>query len=104
MTTQDCSPYRDDILRHFVQGTKLRPEAREHYAACVHCMTAVTAALGNHRVGPSPDGQGAGPLPGSAGRNSAPLPEAARRALAHGRQVLERVFGIRPRSRPGVSG
>ena len=103
MTTHDCSPYRDEILRHFGNGTEMRPGVQEHYADCVRCMTAVTAALSGNVAGPSPNGRGAVPVCGSAPRNSATLPEAARRALAHGRQVLDRVFGIPPDGRPAAS-
>ncbi len=95
MIAQDCGPYRDEILGHFGNGTDLRPEAREHYAGCVHCMTAVTAALSSKVVGPSRNGLGAGGVDGSARGKAAARPEAACRALAHGSQVLERVFGIR---------
>src|SRR5437016_3548397 len=102
MTTQDCSPYRDEILRHFGNGTDLRPEAREHYAGCVHCMTAVTAALSGNLADSSSDGRGAVRVRGSAARKPAARPEAAQRALAHGRHVLERVFGIRSGSSPGA--
>jgi hypothetical protein len=102
MTTQDCSPYGDEILRHFGNGTELRPEAREHYAGCVHCMTAVTAALSSNVAGTPLDGLGAGPVRGPAASKPVALPEAARRALAHGRQVLERVFGIRSGSGSGT--
>ncbi len=91
MIAQDCAAYRDEILGHFGNGTALRPEAREHYAGCVHCMTAVTAALSGNVAGPSRNGLGAGGVDGSAGGK----PEAACRALAHGSRVLERVFGIR---------
>jgi hypothetical protein len=102
MTTQDCSAYRDDILRHFGNGAELRPEARQHYAGCVHCMTAVTAALSSRARDTSLDGRSAEPVCGSAGKASAALPDAARRALTHGRQVLERLFGIRGESGPGA--
>jgi hypothetical protein len=94
MTTPECSTYRNEILRHFINGTELRPEFREHYAGCVHCMTAVTAALHGNEAGGSANGRGAGAVRGSAARESATVPEAARRALAHGRKVLDRVFGI----------
>jgi len=102
MTPPDCSPYRDEILCHFGNGTELRPEAREHYAGCVHCMTAVTAALSGNLAGPSRNGRGPIPVRGSAASKPVPLPEAARQALAHGSQVLERVFGIRSGSGPGT--
>jgi hypothetical protein len=94
MTSQDCVPYRAEILRHFDDGAGLRPEARAHYAGCVHCMTAVTAALSGKTNGLSPDGHGA------AARTPTAVPDAARRALAHGNQVLGRVFGIRAPSGP----
>jgi hypothetical protein len=95
MSAQDCSSYRDEILHYFGNGTALRPEAREHYAGCVHCMAAVTAALSGTVAAASLDGRG------SANGKPAPLSDAARQALAHGRQVLERVFGIRSSSDPG---
>jgi hypothetical protein len=88
MTTHDCASYRDEIVHHFGNGRDLRAEAREHYSGCVHCMTAVTAALSGDVAATSCDGRG--PAEGK----PAALSEAARRALAHGRQVLERVFGI----------
>ena len=100
MTTQECSPFRDEILRHFSNGTELRPEAREHYAACVHCMTAVTAALKGNVAGALANGRGAARVRGSSAKKSETLPAAARRALAHGRPVLDRVFGIRSGSGP----
>jgi hypothetical protein len=86
MTAQTCSAHRDVILDHFINGTELRTEARDHYGHCVHCMTAVTAALCTN-----------GPI--SRGKAAA-LPEAARRARDHGRQVLERAFGIRSANDP----
>lgn len=103
MTTQDCSPYRAEILHHFGNGTELRCEAREHYIGCVQCMTAVTAALSGNVPVPSPNGRNAPPVGGPAGRKPATGSEAARRALAHGRQVLDRVFSIRSGSGPSVS-
>ncbi len=95
MSTPNCSPHRDVILRHFLTGSPLGPEARQHYAGCVHCMAATTAALTRNGT-PGPPGQdGAAGLNGSAA-GAAPAPEPARRALDHGRHVLEREFGIRP--------
>ena len=77
MTTPNCTPYRDEILRHSDNGTERRPEAREQYAGCVHCMTAVTAALSGNVTGPSFDGRGAVPVRGAPRRKPAALPEAA---------------------------
>jgi hypothetical protein len=95
MTAQDCSSYRNEILRHFANVTELRPEAREHYAACIHCMTGVTAALSGNVAGTSPDRRGAVRVPGVAAGKPPALPEEARRAMPRGRQVLQRLFGIR---------
>jgi hypothetical protein len=88
MCQEKCSLYRDEILRHFSDGAKMRPEARTHYAECVDCMAAVTAVL-SRNVSSSTSMNGRG-----SDGEARPVPEAARRALAHGAQVLERVFGI----------
>jgi hypothetical protein len=61
-------------------------------------MTAVTAALSGKVDGTSLNGISPGPVRTRGGKKLAPLPEAARRALAHGSLVLERVFGIRSAS------
>ncbi len=103
MIAPDCGPYRDEILGHFGNGTELRPEAREHYAGCVHCMAAVTAALSCKVAVPSRNGLGAGGVVGSPAGRPAARPEAACRALAHGSQVLERVFGIRSGNDSGTA-
>jgi len=98
-------PCRDEILRQFVNGTALGAEARGHYATCVHCMTAVTEALSRNVAGPPPPrARGAVRTRGtSAGEPAAP-PEPARRALEHGRRVLEREFGIRAGDGPSGPG
>jgi hypothetical protein len=95
MTTPDCVPFRDEILHHFGDGTALRPEAHKHYAGCVHCMTAVTAALSGKVAGTLLNGANTDSVQGSAERKPAEPCEEARRALAHGSAVLERAFGIR---------
>lgn len=102
MTTRDCCPYRDAVLHHFTSGAALAPEGREHYAACVHCMTAVTAALSGNMADMSNDGPGAVRACASAPKKPVALPVAACQAVAHGRQVLERVFGIRSGNGPTV--
>lgn len=94
MTTPNCSPYRDEILRHFVNGSKLSREAGEHYTACVHCMTAVTTALSNNLADTPKDGQAEVRVRGTSRGKAATVPEAARRAFEHGRRVLQREFGI----------
>jgi len=88
MATSACSAYRDEILRHFVDGTALSAGAREHYVGCVHCMTEATAVL-NREMGSLPE--------------HSTLPEPALQALKHGRDVLQREFGIRSRSALGQS-
>jgi hypothetical protein len=84
MTAPDCPHCRDEILSHFRDGTPLGPAAREHYAGCADCMTEVTALLSQRAV-PRVRTRGGTP--------SAAVPDAARRALEHGRQVFAREFG-----------
>ncbi len=85
--------YRDEILRHFADGTPWSATARAHYAECLECIAAVTAMLARQA------GATAGTVESSQGQVSvttpaSSLPEGAQRALEHGRQVLAREFGI----------
>jgi hypothetical protein len=82
--------YRDEIIQHFRDGTPWSAAARAHYAGCLECMTEVTAVLA----------QQADAMKETRGNSATPapeLPEAAQRALQHGRQVLAREFGIKTR-------
>ena len=65
-------------------------------------MMAVTGALSGNMADTSNDGRGAVRVRGSAGKMPTAPPEAARRAVTHGRQVLERAFGIQSGNDPGV--
>jgi hypothetical protein len=78
MATPDCTPYRDEIVAHFLAQTPLPAELREHYAGCAHCIAAVTRGL-SRGVTTETDH----------------ILEAAWRALEHGQRVLEREFGIK---------
>jgi hypothetical protein len=102
MTPPHCSLHREQILRHFLDGTALDPQTRAHYAECVHCMTAVTEVLSGNANGTPPGRSAVQTRAGSAGQPPAPA-EPASRALEHGRQVLEREFGIRPGAGPTQS-
>lgn len=116
MTPPACSPYRDEILGHFLDGRVLSAEARKHYSGCVHCMTAATSLLSRNVAGVSEQVSvtermvGAfgtvykAPDRGDDGTEPAALPEPARRALEHGREVLDREFGVRSRRSPSPSG
>jgi hypothetical protein len=86
MNTPDCTHHRDAIIRHFRDGEPWGAEARDHYAGCLDCITEVTSLLSQQADGVTV------PVCGSASQT--PLPEPARRALAHGEQVLKRMFGI----------
>lgn len=80
MTTQECANHRTEILRHFEHnGSPLSPQAKAHYAGCPDCIRAVTELFTRKITPPA---------------NGTPLSDGARRALEHGRQVLEREFGI----------
>jgi hypothetical protein len=83
MTECDCSPYRDEILRRFIEGSPMSAAARTHYVGCVACIMAVSEQLDTN---------------GSASRDTADG-EAIRAAIERGRRVLEREFGI-PTPRP----
>ena len=94
MVTPMCSGNVDEIVGHFLRGEPLSAEAREHYLSCEDCMIAVTAALSANLSDAPIRARGATPRSGAAEGRTATLPEPARLARDHGRQVLKRVFGI----------
>ena len=81
MTNLDCPVYREEIMNRFICGTPFSSAAREHYINCVDCIGAVTEQLSKNcaRNGET---------------NGKPKSEAAKAAIARGRKVLEREFGI----------
>lgn len=93
MTPSDCSTYRDEILSHFLDGAPLGGPAREHYLGCVECMREVTARLSDNVPELQQRGRGKVRVRGTADE-SPTLAEEGQRALAHGRKVLAREFGI----------
>jgi hypothetical protein len=86
MIVTECSACRDEILGHFLDGKPFSSMAREHYVRCVDCIAEVTAELDRHAAAPIPTNGAAVTKPA--------LPDATRLALEHGREVLEREFGV----------
>jgi hypothetical protein len=82
--------YRDEILAHFRDGTPWSTIAREHYINCLECMTQVTHMLAERADSTSASGCRSADHNGT----SSAIPEAAKRAIEHGRKVLAREFGI----------
>ena len=95
MTRSDCSEFRDEILGHFLEGKPFSSQAREHYHQCVDCIAAVSTELDRNSANTV--------RTRGAVVNGATLPESTRQALAHGRQVLQREFGIPADGASGVA-
>jgi hypothetical protein len=86
MPSSTCSEHRDEILLHFVEKRPIRKAASEHYAQCLECIKAVTLALDERSSRRTRSRH--------TGADAPVLPDAAKVALAHGREVLKREFGI----------
>lgn len=87
MAESDCSVYRDEILRRFLDGTPMSAAARTHYMECVECIMAVSTQLDQNAT-----------ANGTADVDPAET-EAIHAAIERGRRVLAREFGI-PIRRP----
>jgi len=45
MTDFDCTPYREEILHYFLDGTPLSEATREHFLSCTEFLASVTSRL-----------------------------------------------------------
>ena len=87
-TPNVCSSIRELAVRHFAEGIPWTTEDRDHYFQCVDCIVAVTEQLDQKRIERIASNGHAE----ANGRKN--MSEAARAAIARGRKVLEREFGI----------
>ena len=91
MSNLNCNSFRTEIIEHFRNGqAPLSAEAKAHFADCEICIAEVTKLLDQASQSRSGIAQ-----------DASNLPSEAQQALAHGRQVLQREFGISVASEGG---